>query len=184
MHRVFGRQRRRLESGVAGLLFLGALVLAPGQAQATSMSYCDDCSTTVSLPFSFPFCGTNWTSVALSSNGQMTFGGQNNDWSPTTAEFLQSPARIGMPWNDTQVLYGGAEEYFVYPDHMEMVFSNVPNYWTGGFNTYSVTIWDTGAITIDINMHSDMHAWNGCERIRGWLHHHSPIRASPRFSFP
>jgi len=36
---------------------------------------CDDCFLDKTLPFTFPFFGQNYTSVTVSSNGSLYFGG-------------------------------------------------------------------------------------------------------------
>ncbi|MBN93415.1 MAG: hypothetical protein CL928_04985, partial [Deltaproteobacteria bacterium] len=140
----------RVSGGCAAATVAAGLLFAP---PAAAVPFCstDDCSSLVSLGFSFPFCGMSWTQVYLSSNGQILFGSPNDDWSPTEGEFLQAPPRIGIPWNDTNQLYGGTERYYLYPDHLEIEFTNVLNYWTLGANTYRVNLWDTGAFDITVD---------------------------------
>lgn len=41
-------------------------------------NHCDDCCTTISLPFAYPFYGQTYTNVTVSSNGLLQFGGSND----------------------------------------------------------------------------------------------------------
>jgi subtilase family serine protease len=40
-------------------------------------NHCDDCYTTIGLPFAYPFYGQSYTNVTLSSNGNLQFTGSN-----------------------------------------------------------------------------------------------------------
>ena len=40
-------------------------------------NHCDDCCTTIGLPFAYPFYGQSYTNVTLSSNGNLQFAGSN-----------------------------------------------------------------------------------------------------------
>ena len=42
--------------------------------------------------FAFPFQGTNWSSVFVNGNGNLTFGAANADFSETVAELLAGTA--------------------------------------------------------------------------------------------
>jgi hypothetical protein len=41
-------------------------------------NHCDDCCTTIGLPFAYPFYGLAYTNVTLSSNGNLQFTGSND----------------------------------------------------------------------------------------------------------
>ena len=140
---------RALVSLVALLL---CVAVGPRDAQAIPMQDCDDCSIVVSLPFSFDFCCSTYTTVYLSSNGHIRFGSgfPDDDFTPSVAEFHSRGPRLAI-WNDTQLLKGGVGQYTVATDHLELEFISVPNYWTGGDNTYSMSIWADGHMEIDIS---------------------------------
>ena len=44
--------------------------------------------------FTFPFQGTNRSSVFVNANGNLTFGAPNGDFSETVPEFLDYSARF------------------------------------------------------------------------------------------
>jgi hypothetical protein len=40
-------------------------------------NHCDDCTTTINLPFAYSFCSQTFSNVAISSNGNLQFAGNN-----------------------------------------------------------------------------------------------------------
>jgi hypothetical protein len=61
----------------------------------------DDDTEEVNFPtFTFPYQGVNWTSVWVNSNGNLTFGTGDTDYSESISEFLNGPPRIAPLWDD------------------------------------------------------------------------------------
>lgn len=60
----------------------------------------DDGSVVVPLGFTFPFQGTDWTSVFVNGNGNLTFGVGDGDFTETVPELLSGPPRIAPLWDD------------------------------------------------------------------------------------
>ena len=60
----------------------------------------DDDYVEVNLPFSFEFCGISYTSVFVNSNGSVSFGEGDLDFSESVPEFLEGPPRIALLWDD------------------------------------------------------------------------------------
>ncbi len=63
-------------------------------------SGCDDCTETVALPFTFNFFGTDYTSVVISSNGNLQFGN-----SPSTAYLNDAIPGAAVPNNAVYPLW-------------------------------------------------------------------------------
>ena len=58
----------------------------------------DDCSDPVSLPFTFSFYGTNYTTINVNSNGNATFGSGFTTWNNTELSGVSQPGL--HPWWD------------------------------------------------------------------------------------
>jgi hypothetical protein len=61
----------------------------------------DDSSVVVSpAPMTIPFYGTSYSSFNMCSNGFLTFGAADTDYTPTAAEMNSGPARFSAFWCD------------------------------------------------------------------------------------
>jgi hypothetical protein len=60
----------------------------------------DDGFTALAIGFSFPFYGTNYSTVYVSSNGNLTFGAGDTDLSETETEMMTDLPRIAIAWDD------------------------------------------------------------------------------------
>ena len=124
-----------LDVSVSDTLILN---LAPG----------DDGGVNVALGFDFPFQGSMWSSVWVNGNGNLTFGGAVSDFSETVPEFLNGPPRIAPLWDDLNSSQGGSVTAEYGTDSVTINYSNVPEYFATGSNSFSVTLHVTGQITI------------------------------------
>jgi hypothetical protein len=108
----------------------------------------DDDTIEVSLGFTFPYQGQDWTSVWVNSNGNLTFGSGDTDFSQTVAEFLADQPRIAPLWDDLNPNTGG--QITVEGDDTSMTVSwiGVPEWFATGANTFSVTLSSDGSIEI------------------------------------
>ncbi|MFQ5651813.1 MAG: FlgD immunoglobulin-like domain containing protein [bacterium] len=117
------------------------------------LSLGDDDFARVSLPFEFPFCGTSYSSVFVSSNGFLTFRTGSPDPSPSVAEGLIGPPGIAPLWLDLSPdLAGTVTAEPVGPDFV-VTFFEVPEFPLTGpplnSNTFSVTLRPDGSFNFD-----------------------------------
>ena len=84
---------------------------------------CDDCFKTQALPFTFPFFGENFTSVAVGSNGSIYFGPHPaSDSTSSTIGITQYKMIAGM-WCDLRTdRHPGDDIYVVTPDANRIIF--------------------------------------------------------------
>ena len=85
----------------------------------------DDDSEEVAFGFDFPFAGSIYNSVWVNSNGNLTFGENDFDWTESTGEFLDGPPRIAALWDDLSPynLFSGAQQGLVTFDRSKNSFS-------------------------------------------------------------
>jgi hypothetical protein len=62
-------------SSVYAITQTGGASIVPGVTDTGN--HCDDCCTTIGLPFAYPFYGESYSNVTLSSNGNLQFTGSN-----------------------------------------------------------------------------------------------------------
>lgn len=67
----------------------------------------DDTSHAFTLPFPFEFYGNTYTEVFINSNGNLTFGSGDSDFSESEAEMLSDQPRIAALWDDLSPNNGG-----------------------------------------------------------------------------
>jgi hypothetical protein len=154
----------------------------------TQLSFPDDeFSNAVSLPFTFCFMGTNYTSLVVSSNAYVSFttacaaqySGWDTDVIPAPASTNSPEARnsIMFPWVDVDPSIGGSIRYNTYgtaPNRRFVVaFRNVPMFETTCNSlTYTgqVVIYET-TFVIDIFIQNlpNCAVWNDGEAVLGLL---------------
>jgi len=78
----------------------GRYVLYLNSYQGTILPAGDDTSTEVPISFPFRYQGANRTSVFVNSNGNLTFGAGDTDFTESVADFLAGSPRIAPLWND------------------------------------------------------------------------------------
>jgi hypothetical protein len=126
----------------------GCYVLDVFAVEGIVLSLGDDDTQQLALPFTFPFQGQDWTSVWVNSNGNLTFGSGDNDFSETVAEFRADQPRIAPLWDDLNPATGG--QVTVEGDNASMTVNwiGVPEFFASGANTFSVTLSSDGSIEI------------------------------------
>ncbi|HSR68373.1 MAG TPA: pre-peptidase C-terminal domain-containing protein [Acidobacteriota bacterium] len=109
----------------------------------------DDDFEEVALDFSFPFQGGNFNSVFVNSNGSLSFGAGDIDFSESVTEFLGGPPRIAPLWDDLSPNNGGLVLFEGDANSASVTFQNVPEFFSTGANNFTVTLDSSGDITID-----------------------------------
>lgn len=137
---------RNVVLGAAG----GLLLLAQQSAFAvpTVISPGDDDSVQVTLGFTFGFQGVNYNDVWINSNGNLTFGGGDTDFSESTSEFLSQEPRIAGAWDDLRPPGGGTIQYEGDSSSMLIEFIGIPEFFATGSNTFSFELFSSGAIEL------------------------------------
>ena len=126
----------------------GRYVLEVFTINATVLSLGDDDTTEVPIGFTFPFQGDSYDTVWVNSNGNITFGSGDTDFSESVSEFLNEQPRIAPLWDDLSpnngglVLAGGDASSFT------VAFVEVPEFFATGANSFVVTLTDTGEVSI------------------------------------
>ncbi len=104
----------------------------------TALTLLDDDFASISFAsVTFPFCGTDYTSAWVGSNGYLTFEEGDEDHSENISELLESPRVAGF-WVDLDPEAAGTIEWIEYPDAVGVYFR--------GIDVYS------GSDTIDMGM--------------------------------
>ncbi|WP_150863419.1 hypothetical protein [Marinihelvus fidelis] len=127
----------------------GRYVLEIAESNAISVSLGDDDSVEIPLGFSFPFNGASYGSVFVNSNGSLTFGGGDTDFSESVSEFLAELPRIAPLWDDLSPNNAGSVSVELGSGEMTVIFDSVPEFISTGANTFMVTLRDDGSFTIE-----------------------------------
>jgi hypothetical protein len=127
----------------------GRYVLEIEETSGIILDLGDDDTQELPLPFTFPFQGQNWTSVFVNSNGNLTFGVGDTDFSESIGDFLDGPPRIAGLWDDLSPNNGGSVTAEFTATSMTITFDSVPEFFTTGANTFAFTLHDNGDVDID-----------------------------------
>ncbi len=110
----------------------------------------DDDFVEVPLPFDFQFCdGETYSSVFVGSNGFVTFGAGDFDFSESVAEFLSGPPRIAPLWDDLNPTQGGTITAEEVGGNFVITWDGVPEFFNTGSNTFSITLRPDGSFSFD-----------------------------------
>jgi hypothetical protein len=127
----------------------GRYVLKIELIDGVLLSLGDDASLEVPLGFSFPFQGGSYDSVWVNSNGNLTFGSGNTDFSESVSELLNDQPRIAPLWDDLSPNQGGQVIFESGADSATVVFDGVPQFLGGDNNTFMATMRADGSYTIE-----------------------------------
>ena len=123
----------------------------------TPIALDDDDSQEIPMNITFPFCGVDYTSVFVGSNGFLTFGAADTDFSETVPEFLNGAPRIAMYWDDLRPVDGGGEGVVSFDDtqsgQFSVTYDGVAEWASAppfpGNVTFTITLFDDGTYTVD-----------------------------------
>ena len=120
-------------------------------SSAVPLTLGDDDSQNVTLPFGFNFCGTVYNDVWVGSNGYVTFGAGDTDFSESVAELIggaPNPARIAMFWDDLNPSAAGTVLTDVSGGNFVVTFDQIPEFSNTGANTAVLTLRPDGTFNI------------------------------------
>ena len=97
----------------------------------TGLNAADDTSVSIPIGFTFPFFGSNNTTIFVSSNGLLSFGVQDTTFTNTDLTTTPSEAAIAPFWDDQDIV-GGANTHVYFQvvgsgpnQHLTIQFNNV-----------------------------------------------------------
>jgi len=128
------------------------LVSSAVPASASTLSLADDDATQVALGFTFNFFGTDYTNIWVGSNGFITFGAGDSNFSQSVADFLNDEPRIAGWWDDLDPSDGGTVDATGDATQMVVSWTGVPQFGlvSPDSNSFSITLFNTGAIWISL----------------------------------
>jgi hypothetical protein len=132
----------------SGGVTTGRYVLAVNSYRGTILPAGDDTSTEVPIAFPFRYQGANRTSVFVNSNGNLTFGAGDGDFSESVSDFLAGPPRIAPLWDDLDATDGLviAEPK---PFSLDLHYVSVPQFGSLSPNYFDVSLVFGGGIVLD-----------------------------------
>ena len=126
----------------------GRYVLDVVKFAGTPIILGDDDFEEVALDFTFPYQGSDWNSVYVNSNGSLTFGAGDTDFTESVSEFLNENPRIAPLWDDLSPNQGGLVLVDSDASSFTVSFSDVPQFVQGDSNNFAVTLLPDGTVTI------------------------------------
>lgn len=129
-------------SAAAGTTTAGINVIMNSFRPGDPLPIVDEGWIELPLPFPFTIVGETYNSVFVNDNGSLTFGGPAPfpDYLPATAGFLDGPPRIAALWHDLDSGAGGVVTFDQTANTFTVFWRNVPSYFIGGDNTFSITL--------------------------------------------
>lgn len=140
--------RKLLATFVIGGLLAGG---ATTTATANNLNLGDDANANVALGFTFNFYGVDYNSIFVGSNGYITFGSGDTDFTESLGEFLGNQPRIAGFWDDLSPNNGGMVTAKGDANSMVVSFIDVPEFSNTGSNTFSMTLHANGNIDFSYN---------------------------------
>lgn len=121
----------------------------PVQPTETALGLDDDSSASVALGFNFPFFGKTYASVAVNSDGNLTFGtGDASSANRDTARFLSGAPRIAALYADLDPAGGGAVTYEKADKKLTIRYKAVPHYGSKQGNSVAVVLNESGIVEL------------------------------------
>ena len=115
----------------------------------TNLALGDDASLLVNLTGGkqVEVYGTKYSSFYVNSNGNLSFGSGDSDYTPTLAEHF-ARRRIAALWDDLNPSAGGSVSWKQLADRVAVTFQNVPEYSTSNQNSFQIELFFAGPIRI------------------------------------
>lgn len=88
------------------------------------------------------FVGTTYSDIFVNSNGSVTFGAGDADFTPTVAEFVTNAPKVAGMWTDLSPNMGGTISTTASTSILTVAFTNVPSFGSPG---------SSNSVSIDFN---------------------------------
>jgi hypothetical protein len=115
----------------------------------TVLALGDDASLPIPLPtgLSLPFFNEQFSTVYVSSNGNLTFLGEDTSYVADLATHFNRP-RLSALFADLNPSAGGTISYRILSDRLAITYQNVPEYPNNGSNSFQIELFYTGMLRI------------------------------------
>ena len=140
----------------------------------TNATVGDDSSTTINAAsgYRFPFCGTNYSTFYMISNGRVTLGVSDTDYSETLAELAGATGDTAiMPyWDDLYTSVSGQLQYAQFSDAMAFYWIAVNECCTTNSSTtvsFSAVLFNDGTVLFTYGA-NNITSTSGKDGIVGW----------------
>ncbi|MBM4365041.1 MAG: hypothetical protein FJ102_02425, partial [Deltaproteobacteria bacterium] len=122
---------------------------ADGSAVTTTMTGDDTYQTiTWRSGVTFPFCGTNYSTAYLTTNGRVTFGSGDASYTEYASYFAYDLAVAGV-WDDLYA-YTNDISWVRYDDALGVYFNGIPQYGVySDSSTFAIVLMDDGRIYLE-----------------------------------
>ncbi|MBN1603674.1 MAG: hypothetical protein JW915_18830 [Chitinispirillaceae bacterium] len=115
----------------------------------SGLSNCDDCYTSAPIGFAFPFYGTSYSTMYVSTNGYVTFGSGTSQCSNYTLPGTSMPANlIAGFFDDLSTGTSGNVYYQNFYNYTIVQFQNIGQLSGSGRYTFQIVLWRDGKIDI------------------------------------
>jgi hypothetical protein len=113
----------------------------------TPIALGDDDDEPVALPFAFPFYGTAYRTVFVSSDGNVTFGASDGaTGSRDLARLVEGPPRIAPLLADLDPSHGGSVAWSTAGDRFSVTWTAVPQFDQTDRNTFQLSLYADGRV--------------------------------------
>ncbi len=109
----------------------------------------DDDFQEVLLPFAFPFGGEYYSTVFVGSNGFITFGEGNTDYTESVSDLVAGPRRIAGLWDDLYPPSGGTIEVGQVGTEFHIIFDNISEISSSNSVTFRMILRPDGTFNIE-----------------------------------
>ena len=99
--------------------------------------------------FDVSYDGNAYSSVFISSNGFISFGAPEFDFSPSVAEFESGAPRVAPLWEDLDASGALVLADTDFANYLTITFADVPEFGGFGANNFSVTMFSNGQVQYD-----------------------------------
>lgn len=113
----------------------------------TPINLSDDDSEEITLTNPVTLYGTSYGSLFVGSNGYLTFGAGDTDYTETLADHFDLP-RLSALFDDLNPSSAGTVSYLEFGDRVVVTYEDVPEYNTSNSNNFQIEMFFDGTISV------------------------------------